>query len=498
MSGIFLSYSRTDLTLAERIVRRLRGLGVEVWWDQDMPGVDWQDELQQRAGELTGVLVVWTPNSFASRHVKDEARLARESDKLINVVVDLPQPPFPFDAVNALPLDGWTGREPHGGWSRTVKTIETLLVAAGAAAPGALSGALTKHEAEISRRRRVAAEARSKLQEAQTGEADAVDAAARATAGFVRAETEVRSVVSQGLGLRVVDAARQELDAAEQAKSEAEQALQSAKARLSAAARTLGKASADLEAEIDEPETDTDAPPREALGIESHQPINGSPERQDAPAKSRADTLPVEMARTVALSTEGQAREAATDRAIAGADEEAAASPISFASTDSEPPRPKTRLLSAPPDARLPVWRRRWIWVGAPIAALAAGMWLVLPGLCERFGDQAYDAHHYSAAFPLYTIGTYAWDSEKRAGAEDGLSTLYAIGEGAKQDFAQSLYWQQKAAKDGCMICMQSLGETYDTGNHVPRDETLARYWYEMALTHGSVVAAAWLAKHPP
>ena len=95
MSGIFLSYSRVDRALAEQVLAGLRGLGVDVWWDEDMPGVDWQQELEHQINELAAVLVLWTPASINSKNVRDEARLSQHTDKLINVLAGVSAPPFP-------------------------------------------------------------------------------------------------------------------------------------------------------------------------------------------------------------------------------------------------------------------------------------------------------------------------------------------------------------------------------------------------------------------
>jgi hypothetical protein len=57
MAGVFLSYSHADRGLAEQVVRGLRRIGVEVWWDQDMPGVDWRQELERQLGSMTALIV---------------------------------------------------------------------------------------------------------------------------------------------------------------------------------------------------------------------------------------------------------------------------------------------------------------------------------------------------------------------------------------------------------------------------------------------------------
>src|ERR1700761_7265223 len=118
MSGVFLSYSRGDRVLAGQIIRGLRALGVDVWWDEDMRGVDWQEELERQSEQLDAVIVLWTANSTGSKNVRDEARLALDIEKLVNVLSGAPKPPFPYDRVNGLPLDDWNGHDPHGGWTR--------------------------------------------------------------------------------------------------------------------------------------------------------------------------------------------------------------------------------------------------------------------------------------------------------------------------------------------------------------------------------------------
>lgn len=115
MAGIFLSYSRADRKHAYAVVQGLRALGVEVWWDEDMPGVDWQFELTYRITEMAAIMVLWSPKSLDSKNVGDEARLAYKKDKLINALIGVEEPRPPFDRINGLRIDGWDGREPHSG-----------------------------------------------------------------------------------------------------------------------------------------------------------------------------------------------------------------------------------------------------------------------------------------------------------------------------------------------------------------------------------------------
>jgi TIR domain len=288
MSGVFLSYSRADRDLAVQILQGLRALGIDVWWDEELPGVDWQGELERKAGEVTAVLVVWTPNSSESRHVKDEARLGRRFDKLVNVVVGVSSPPWPYDEINALPLTSWTGREPHSGWTRTVQTIEDLVVKAGGAKPGAFTGALALREAAVRDGQAAVAQAQTAFQEAQAREADANDAAEVAGAAFDRAEAQHAAVVQMRPGPTLLHAAQQQLDATLADKDAADQAQRAAKAALSDASRALARAKTSLEARF--AEVGARAPSRaESAGPVAAAPVTPPIELQAAaPAATEA------------------------------------------------------------------------------------------------------------------------------------------------------------------------------------------------------------------
>ena len=73
MSGVFLSYSRLDSGLGERVIEGLRALGVECWWDHDMPGVDWPQELERQIDGMSALIVLWTATSKESKYVRAEA-----------------------------------------------------------------------------------------------------------------------------------------------------------------------------------------------------------------------------------------------------------------------------------------------------------------------------------------------------------------------------------------------------------------------------------------
>jgi len=260
MSGVFLSYSRADRAQAERVLKGLRGLGVDVWWDEDMPGVDWQEELARQINDLAAVVVLWTPLSADSKNVRDEARLGQHTDKLVNALAGVGAPPFPFDRINGLPLDGWTGREPHGGWTRLVATVEEHLVQAGAAKPGELKAALARREADIRRLQQALAEAEEAFQAAKAEEASAGEAAAEAQTQLAAADDQMRRVAEIARGPTLLRAAQADLDGAVAAKDAAEAARKAAAADLATASRTFSRARTELERMFDEPPLTPPAP----------------------------------------------------------------------------------------------------------------------------------------------------------------------------------------------------------------------------------------------
>jgi uncharacterized membrane protein YhaH (DUF805 family) len=299
MPGIFLSYSRSDRMLAEQIIRGLRGIGVEVWWDEDMPGVNWQQELERQIKEMAAVVVVWTEHSSASNNVRDEARLGLNSDKLVNVITDVAQPPFPFDRVNALPLDGWTGRAPHHGWTRLVQTIEAMLVRAGGATPGALISALAARDGQIRLRQAAIEAATQAFQDAQVRDGEAGEAALSATAALNSAEQQHQWVVERRGSPALQHTAQQELEAARTANDEALAGQHAAKGELSEAARRLSHAKADLETLL----ADSSAPEEV---IPASRPIS-TPEYQPPPSGSLKSKATPPPAPSPALRSEKEA-----------------------------------------------------------------------------------------------------------------------------------------------------------------------------------------------
>lgn len=66
---------------------------------------------------------------------------------------------------------------------------------------------------------------------------------------------------------------------------------------------------------------------------------------------------------------------------------------------------------------------------------------------------------------------------------------------GYEQDYTQALYWYHKAADEGNMYSMNSLGICYLNGSGVPQNDELATDWFEKASDNGNPEGAYNLAE---
>ncbi len=77
---LFISYSHTDWDYVAALAERLEAAGIEVWCDRQLKGgFSWSQQLEDRIRQAHAVLVVLTPASSASEHVRDEIHFAKES-----------------------------------------------------------------------------------------------------------------------------------------------------------------------------------------------------------------------------------------------------------------------------------------------------------------------------------------------------------------------------------------------------------------------------------
>src|SRR5215831_14060720 len=84
MADAFVSYSRKDLEVANRIAATLRGGGYEIWMDSDIPGgAVWRKSVAEAIAGSKAFLLLLSSNATASDNVLNELDLAEKKGKII-------------------------------------------------------------------------------------------------------------------------------------------------------------------------------------------------------------------------------------------------------------------------------------------------------------------------------------------------------------------------------------------------------------------------------
>jgi hypothetical protein len=124
MADIFISYSREDRSRADQVAQALQGMGLDVFWDSEIPpGTTWADYIETKLNECKAVVVLWSEHSTKSQWVREEARMGRDKGKLIPAMIDASQSPFGFGEVQAANLSDWTGQPDHSEWRRFSEAV---------------------------------------------------------------------------------------------------------------------------------------------------------------------------------------------------------------------------------------------------------------------------------------------------------------------------------------------------------------------------------------
>ena len=86
---VFISYSHSDSSLAARVSNALRDAGLQVWDPEVnvLPGDNWPAEVGRALEESNAMVVLLTPNSISSPHVKAEMAYALGSKSYRNRLI---------------------------------------------------------------------------------------------------------------------------------------------------------------------------------------------------------------------------------------------------------------------------------------------------------------------------------------------------------------------------------------------------------------------------
>ena len=86
---VFISYTRADLSIAERIAAWLQANGYTAWWDCHIEaGAAFDERIERAIDEAFAVIAIWSDRSVRSDWVKWEALRASKRGKLIPVALD--------------------------------------------------------------------------------------------------------------------------------------------------------------------------------------------------------------------------------------------------------------------------------------------------------------------------------------------------------------------------------------------------------------------------
>ena len=127
MSDIFISYARSTEAQAKAIAEALRGLGYDVWRDDELPAHrDYSEVLEERLRAAKAVVVVWSADAVKSQWVRAEADLARKAGTLVQLTLDGTPLPLPFNRIQCAELRGWRGDRADAGWTKVTQSVAEL------------------------------------------------------------------------------------------------------------------------------------------------------------------------------------------------------------------------------------------------------------------------------------------------------------------------------------------------------------------------------------
>lgn len=112
---IFLSYAREDSATASELARVLEADGCSVWWERtNSRASDGEIDSVEALSTAKAVVVLWSTFSVSSSRVKDEAREAKASNRLIPILIEDARVPLSFRSLNPIDFREWPNQPaPH-------------------------------------------------------------------------------------------------------------------------------------------------------------------------------------------------------------------------------------------------------------------------------------------------------------------------------------------------------------------------------------------------
>jgi len=128
VADVFISYKREERTRCERIATKLRGLGLDVWFDAKLEaGKNFDREIESAVARSKAVLVLWSPSAVDSQWVRNEAGYGLKNEKLVAARLHPCDPPLAFSAVHFEDLLNPAFQDDDPSWLRLLERISTLV-----------------------------------------------------------------------------------------------------------------------------------------------------------------------------------------------------------------------------------------------------------------------------------------------------------------------------------------------------------------------------------
>ena len=110
MAHLFISYSRNDRPVIEKLSVALEEAGHSVWWDRHIRGgAAFAKDIESQLQKADAIIVAWSSDANESDWVKDEAVYARDKGKLIPIILTDCEAPMGFRQYQTLDFQNWKG-----------------------------------------------------------------------------------------------------------------------------------------------------------------------------------------------------------------------------------------------------------------------------------------------------------------------------------------------------------------------------------------------------
>jgi len=121
-----------------------------------------------------------------------------------------------------------------------------------------------------------------------------------------------------------------------------------------------------------------------------------------------------------------------------------------------------------------------------PVALVLSTLCLAAPAWADfKAGEKAYHRGDYATALREW----HPLAKQGQAVAQYHLGLLYANGQGVPKDDALARQWYEKAAAQGHADAQANLGSLYDYGRGGPQDFKMAVRWYLRSANQGNDLA---------